>query len=448
MGLQAQIAPIQRQLPSQEWSLAARIGFRFCLIYLGLFCLATQIFTSLFSATQGADIPDLGTLWPLRPMVFWTAEHIFHVKAPLSFGGNSGSGDCMFGWILAFCLLVIAAFAAGIWSILDRRRNNYAELHTWFRLFVRFALAGQMINYGLAKVVPLQMPYPSLTRLLQPFGTFSPMGVLWNSIGAAPAYEIFAGCAEVIGGLLLIVPRTATLGALICLADMIQVFMLNMTYDVPVKLFAFHLILLSCFLVASDVPRLASVFVLNRDTAASAPERLFYSIRANRIAFVAQILLALWLLAMNGYNVRQNWSTFGGGRPHSALYGIWEVNQMSIDNQQRPPLLTDGERWRRVIFDFPNQMAFQRMDDSFTPYAAAINLADKTLVLTKRSDENWTAKFSFQRPAQDQLILDGRIEDGRMEGHQIHMAMQLTDRNKFLLVRRGFHWIQEFPLNR
>jgi hypothetical protein len=56
------------------------------------------------------------------------------------------------------------------------------------------------------------MAYPSLIRLLQPLGTLSPMGVLWASMGSAPAYEIFTGCAEVAGGLLLI-PRTATLGA-------------------------------------------------------------------------------------------------------------------------------------------------------------------------------------------------------------------------------------------
>ena len=31
---------------------------------------------------------------------------------------------------------------------------------------------------------------------------------------------------------------------------MIQVFMLNMTYDVPVKLLSFHLILLSLFLLS------------------------------------------------------------------------------------------------------------------------------------------------------------------------------------------------------
>ena len=420
-----------------------RIGFRFWFVYLGLYCLATQIITSLFSATQGADIPDPSTLWPLRPVVVWTAGHIFHVAAPLSLGGNSSSGDCMFGWVLAFCLLVIAGFATGIWSFVDRGRENYAGLHNWFRLFVRFALAGQMINYGMAKVIPMQMPYPPLTRLLQPFGTFSAMGVLWTSIGAAPAYEIFAGCAEVVGGLLLIVPRTATLGALICLADMIQVFMLNMTYDVPVKLFAFHLILLSCFLLAPEFPRLAGVLFLDRATTPSRLGQLFRSVRANRIALAAQIVFGLWMVAMNAYAVWGIWNTYGGGSKHSPLYGIWEVSVMSIDEQPRPPLLTDNSRWRRLIFDFPSQMAFQRMDDSFVYRPASINLTDKVLIIKSRSDQKWTANFTFQRPTREQLILDGR-----MDNHQVHMELQLRDRSTFLLVRRGFHWIQEFSFNR
>jgi len=443
MQPQLQTEPLPRQPQIPEWSPALRIAFRFSVAYLGLFCVATQIITSLFSATQGADVPDPGTLWPLRPLVFWTAAHIFHVAAPLSFEGNSASGDCMFAWVLAFCLLVIAAIATGIWSFLDRNRKNYAGLQTWVRLFFRLALAGQMLNYGIAKVIPMQMPYPSLTRLLQPFGTFSPMGVLWSSIGAAPAYEIFAGCAEVLGGLLLIVPRTATLGALVCLADMIQVFMLNMTYDVPVKLFAFHLILLSCFLLARDVPRLASVLFLDRAAPPRPRSPLFSSIRANRMAVAAQIVLGVWLVGLNLHTVRRYWNQFGGGREHSALYGIWDVTQMSIDGQPRPPLLTDNARWRRAIFDFPQQAALQRMDDSVAFYRASINPAEKTLVLTKGADKNWKAKLSFQRPLQDKLIVDGRIED-----HQVHIELQLADRNNFLLVRKGFHWIQEDAFNR
>jgi hypothetical protein len=434
--------PIQRQFNIPRWNPALKIAFRFWMVYLGLYCLATQIIICLFTPNV---FPDPATVWPLRPVISWTGAHIFHVNTSLSayWGGNSGSADTMFGWIMTFCLLVIATAATVVWSLLDRHRENYAELHKWFRLFVRFALAGQMIAYGFVKVIPVQMPYPSLIRLLQPFGTFSPMAVLWSSMGAAPAYEIFTGCAEVLGGVLLIVPSMTTLGALISLAAMIQVDTLNMTYDVPVKLFAFHLILLSCFLLAPDFSRLIKFLLLRRTTSLSTEAQLFRGIRANRIALVAQIILGLWLVGMNYHHYLGIWSIRGGARPLPALYGIWEVKQMSIDEQPRPPLLTDSARWRRAIFDYPDRMAFQRLDDSFANYGASVNLPERTLALTKSDDKNWTANFTFQRPAGDQLILDGR-----MDNHQVHMELQLTDRNSFLLVSRGFHWTQEAPLGR
>jgi len=167
--------------------------------------------------------------------------------------------------------------------------------------------------------------------------------------------------------------------------------------------------------------------------------QLFRGVRANRIALAAQIILGLWLVGVYSHHYWGFWSIRGGGRPLPALYGIWEVRQMSIDEQPRPPLLTDSTRWRRAIFDYPDRMAFQRTDDSFAPYGASVNLPERTLALTKSDDKNWRASFTFQRPAGDQLILDGR-----MDNHQVHMELQLTDRNSFLLVSRGFHWIQEF----
>ena len=53
------------------------------------------------------------------------------------------------------------------------------------------------------KAFPLQMPAPLLTRLLEPYGNFSPMGVLWYSIGASFPYERFTGIVEVVGGRML-----------------------------------------------------------------------------------------------------------------------------------------------------------------------------------------------------------------------------------------------------
>jgi uncharacterized membrane protein YphA (DoxX/SURF4 family) len=441
MSARAQIAPLQQDSLMPHWSLTSRVAFRFCFVYFGLYCGDTQILGGLLPIPN-VDIPDTGTLWPMRQMVFWAAAHIFHAELPLVYS-DTGSGDRTFDWVLAFCLVIFAALATCIWSALDRKRENYVTLYKWFRLFIRFALASQLIVYGMYKVIPMQMPFPYLTRLLEPFRDFSPMGVLWSSIGASPAYETFAGSAEMLGGVLLIFPRTTMLGALVCLADMTQVFMLNMTYDVPVKLFSFHLWLMALFLLAPEFQRLVDFFFRNLTAGPSTQPQLFHTRRANRIALAAQIIFGIWLLGMNAYGGWTAWHTYGGGRPKSPLYGIWNVDVLSIDGQLRSPLLIDYGRWRRAVFDFPDSMSFQRMDDSFAGYGASINIKDKTIALTKKSDKNWKAKFTFQRAAENQLILDGD-----MDNHKIHMQLQLLDRDKFMLVNRGFHWIQENPFNR
>jgi uncharacterized membrane protein YphA (DoxX/SURF4 family) len=424
-----------------QWGFSSRLAFRFCFLYLGFFCVSTQPLAGLISIPD-VDVPNLCTFWPMRQLTFQVAAHMFHAPLPLIYTG-SGSGDKTFDWVWIFCLMVFAILATGVWSVLDRHRKNYATLHKWFRLFIRFALAGQMLAYGLDKVVPLQMPFPSLTRMLQPYGNFSPMGVLWSSIGASTGYEIFAGSAEILGGILLIFPRTTMLGALVCLADMTQVFMLNMTYDVPVKLHSFHLLLMAAFLLAPESQRLADFFFRNRAAGPAMQPRLFSTLRANRIALGAQIIFGIWLLGTNAYGSWTAWPTYGGGRPKPPLYGIWNVDELSIDGQLRSPLLIDYGRWRRAVFDLGNRMAFQRMDDSFVRYSAAIDANPKTIALTKDGDKNWKANFTFLRAPEDRLTLDGS-----MDSHTIHMQLQLVDRDKLLLLSRGFHWIQEYPFNR
>ena len=58
---QPQTEPIQPQPNIPRWNLALRIAFRFWMVYLGLYCLATQIITSLFTVTEEPTFP----IWPL-----------------------------------------------------------------------------------------------------------------------------------------------------------------------------------------------------------------------------------------------------------------------------------------------------------------------------------------------------------------------------------------------
>ena len=165
------------------WSLAKRIAFRACFVYFFLYILLTQIITAMLPI-PGVDFPDPQSLWGIRHIILWLAKHLFRITTEPVYQG-SGSGDKIFDYILLFCMLVITAFATPVWSYLDRRRPNYIWLYKWFRLFVRFALAGQMFSYGLVKAIPLQMSFPGLIRLLEPYGNLSPMGILWASIGAS-----------------------------------------------------------------------------------------------------------------------------------------------------------------------------------------------------------------------------------------------------------------------
>jgi uncharacterized membrane protein YphA (DoxX/SURF4 family) len=324
MDSPAGIAHLQQDPPRLPWSFARRVAFRFGVTYFGLFCLSTQILGGLFPIPK-VDTPDLGTLWPMRQIVFWTAARIFHVTEPLVYK-DSASGDKTFDWILAFCLLVCSLVTTGIWSVLDRKRDNYVTLYKWFRLFIRFALASEMILYGMVKVIPVQMPFPSLRTFVEPFGNLSPMGVLWSSIGASPAYEMFAGSAEMLAGILLVVPQTTMLGALVCLAVTIQVFMLNVTYDVPVKLFSFHLILMALFLLVPEISRLADFFLSNRSVGPSTEPQLFGTRRANHIALAAQIIVGIWIVGVNTDGSWREWQSSATGRHESALYGIWNAD--------------------------------------------------------------------------------------------------------------------------
>jgi hypothetical protein len=353
----------------------------------------------------------------------------------------------MFDWVFVLCLLVFCAALTILWTAIDRHRPDYVRLQKWFRVWLRFGMATTLVSYGMSKLIPLQMPAPQLTRLLEPYGNFSPMGVLWYSIGASFPYERIVGGAEVLAAVLLFVPFTVTLGGLVSLIDSLMIFSLNMTYDVPVKLFSLHLVLMSLLILAPDIPRLLNVFVMNTPAPPSTQPSLGRRRRVVQAGIAAQILLgAFYVLGAYAGSV-QSWRTFGGGAPKPPLYGIWVIDRMIIDGVERAPLVTDYGRWRRVVIQTANSVSFWRMDDTQFQLPAQVDASAKTMTITSAQAQPVAPKtigsFALDRPAQDRLVFDGELN-----GQKIRMETHLFPREKFLLVSRGFNWIQEFPFNR
>ena len=418
---------------------------RFAVVYFGLYSLATQIIGGVI-LTPWFSFPALGTVWPLRGMTEWLAEHVFGLRPPLVFTGNSG--DTAFHWILNGLLLMLAVGVTAIWSALQpfdslrslrAGRSRDHVVHAWFRVFLRFALAAQMFYYGMAKIIPTQFPPPSLVTLVESVGNLSLSDLLWTWVGASTPYQIFTGGAEMASGILLLLPQTTLLGALIGMADMIQVFVLNMTYDFGLKQISFHYLLMFAFLLAPDARRLANVLVLNRAAEPSPQPDLFSTPRANRIARVAQVVFGIYLIAMFTWVATRSYYAAGGpGEPRSPLYGIWNVEELNVDGDSRPAVLNDYDRrWQRVIFDTTNVIVFQRTDDSFAHYEAHVDTNARAIALTKRNGGSWRASFTFDRPSADRLMLEGT-----MDGHAVRVRLRLLDFDTFRLLNSRFRWVR------
>ena len=403
-----------------DWGPVRRVLFRFVFAYLVLF------------------IIPLPPLW--LALVPWVGRHVFHVDASVRFWFQAfnGAGDTTFHYVQVFCTLVLASAVATVWTVLDRKHINYVRLHDWLRVVIRFFLAAAMLVYGGGKVIPDQFPSPPLEKLVQPTGETLPVEFLWTFMGASASYTIFTGAVEMLGGLLLTTRRTTLLGALLCIGVLANVFMLNVGYDVPVKVLSFHLLAMAVFLAAPDLGRLANLFLLNRTAEPAAVRPLFARPWLNRglLVFRTVLVVALAGLSLGVSYFHQTY--YGDWAPRPPLYGIWEVSEFITDGKVRPPLLTDAGRWRRVTFSQEGQFCIQFMDDSRQRYALAIHAGTRTMALTRSQHPTWKANFAYREPESNLLVLEGTFND-----QQVRAKLYPADDSKFLLVRNGFHWVHE-----
>lgn len=262
-------------------AIARAVGFRFVFcfsaLWLAPFPLGVLPYTRLL-----AQPFELG--W--NALIEYSSRVLLHRPVDTS---PNGSGDSSAGWLQLGLIVALSLVATVVWSIADRRRADYPRLRQWLHVYLRFAVGTIMIGYGLAKVYHSQFPFPLPSKLEQPYGDASPMGLLWTFMGFSGPYNVFTGLAETVPALLLFFRRTATLGALLLVAVMVNVVVLNFCYDVPVKIFSTELLLASLYLAG---PRLRALFDLLVAAAPSpfARPRLALAARLAAVAFACYVV--------------------------------------------------------------------------------------------------------------------------------------------------------------
>lgn len=417
------------------WGSGKLILFRFIFLYLVLYNFPFPL--NVIPVVSG--LAEYYTqFWQM--IVVWVGKTVFQKDITVF---ANGSGDTTSDYILVFCYAAVSIIAAFIWTFNDAKRTNYSRLFRFLHVYVRYVLAITMITYGTAKIIQSQFPGPSLDRLLEPYGDSSPMGLLWTFMGFSYAFNIFTGLGETVGGLLLIFKRTTCLGGLTLVAVLANVVILNFTYDVPVKLYSAHLLLMTFFVLLPDMERLVNFLLLNKSVEPVIYRPLLANESLNRrLSIIAKSLVIVFTI-FTLYQTNELRKMYGDLAPKSPFYGIWNVEELEIANEPQPALLSNETRWRRVVFDNPRTFAVQLVNDTRNRYVLETDLGKRTFSLSKRDEPNWATTLNYSQPDSEQMILEGTFEN-----KPLRAKLRRTETRKFLLMERGFNWINEFPFNR
>jgi hypothetical protein len=428
---------------ASQWSLATKLAFRFVFSYFILY-IGPGAVGSLSSYQTTKQVESNLWNWIWHPIVPWVGAHILQLQGNFTEVPN-GSGDELYDYVLIFCMVLASIGITAIWSALDRKRPNYKQLYLWLRVFMRLVAGWAMLGYGVKKLLGAQFPAPDLVRLMEPFGQASPMGMLWTFMGASALYSFFGGLGETIGGVLLVIPRFTTLGALVSGAMMTNVLMLNLGYDVPRKIFSIHLVLMCLFLLIPDFRRLANVLVLNRQADPVPQVPLFEDRQLNRVATLAQIAFGAYILWIAGGQSLRDAKGFATVLP-GPIRGIWSVNEYREDGVLRPPLLTDSSRWRTVVFDNPKVFTVVSMDGRNKQYYMELDTVQKNAKLWAASDPNHMYTIAMQYLTPNQMSLEGSVDGRRISAEM--SRVDVSDPKQYPLMNKGLHWINPYIDNR
>lgn len=442
------------------------------LLYLGLSQLSGPTTLSkpwVTEVTKYLNYPGSWFQLAMDRFTPWVTEALLgvHVEPLTDF---TGSGDRQFNYCTCFAYLVLTIVTLVAWTLgselwrrfRTRRPPDYDLLYALMRLIVRFHLMYQMLIYGAMKVWCAQFPPIIDFQLETKYGDSSPMGLLWRFMQFSQPYTSATGIVEFICGLLLISRRTAVLGAMCSLAASLQVFLLNMCYDVPVKLMSGHLVLMSLTLLVPETKRLFPLFVLGKPARAMTLTPIFGHwkwLEWSAIGLRTGVFLAFAALTL--LQEYKSATTRGILVPENPIHGRWIVKEFVRDGEKvaipeqpanPPPQPITPSKWQggpgmppviRVAIA-PTNVIFMFEGGSGVNYRNA-DPNGSGLALANMKDGHTVGELQVSLPEPDSMVLEGALD-----GQQVRLKLTkvVVVKKDYLLRSRGFQWIQDRPFNR
>jgi hypothetical protein len=421
-----------------SWTTARKVAFRFFVVYFILYVLPFP-----FGHFTGVSIIwEYYNSWWYQ-VVPWVGKNILAMSYDITVFPN-GSGDTTYNYVHVFTLAVISFLTCIIWTMLDRDRKNYSRLTYWILVGVRYYLAATMLGYGFAKVFHTQFAFPPILKLEQPLGDSSPMGLLWTFMGYSYGYSLFTGLGEVLGGMLLFFRRTVTTGSLLIFAIMVNVVILNFTFDVPVKLYSIHLTIMALTLILHDRKRVLS-FILNK-TSEPQWQRIDPPWLSNRKRVIVKYVFIIYFIGSTVIPLTDRRSALEPTPPRAALKGSYRIKEFSYNGIKEFQVL-DTVAWKTLIIKHDGLANVISLSDHPINFSTKVDTIEKTIRFQTPNDRY---ELHYRKTGNKFLELWGPHMDFRQytKRDSVRIKLEMIPKVEHLLVTRGFNWINEYPYNK
>jgi hypothetical protein len=433
------------QQTGHRWPWWKKVVFRFFFIYFISYSALPWFLYSL-EIIPGVDKVTKYYYQFNKWMVNTANKNVFHIKEVLKSGG--GSGDTSFGWAELCLYLCLSSVACLIWSIIDRKRALYTSADYWLRIGMRYFLVTVLFFYGSVKVFPMQMVFPDFSELSSSLGDLAPMRLAWFFIGYSTPYQMFSGALEVLAALLLINRRTVTLGLFFATGVCLNIVMLNLCYDIVVKIFSIHLLLFCIVLLTYNYKRLTRFFILNLP---ALPDTLYEIqfrerwMRATRIT-----IKALFIFLVVVWRTYDSWESYKKYNSNDTAIlkpiqpGIYDVKIFAVNKDTIPILSTDTLRWKDMIFEKGGYGSVNSLDTLFRTryrrgYFSYTPDTVKQILNIKRRSSDTTSLFTMRYEIPDSNTI--RLWTA-LRNDSLYVELVKSNRT-FLLSNKQFNWMSD-----
>jgi len=329
----------------------------------------------------------------------------------------------IFSLVLSFCLRYIK------WWHINREKMMFL-----LRRILLYYLALQLLTYGFDKIFKGQFYSPEPNIFYTPLGQLDKDMLFWSAVGTSYLYTFFTGLIECLVGCMLFFRRTRDFA--LCLAVMVlsHVLLINLGFDISVKLFSAFLLFIALLLLSPQLNRLYSFFVLhNLDTLKREVET--FSVMYHgfvRVSLKTFIIGMLFLEAL--YPALKSGQLNDDSVPRPFLHGAYEIVGMKEDelavNICQSPV-------RRFFIHREGYLIFQDWQDKMTDYQLTINPEKNQMLLTDYHSEQIKVTYKW-------LAKDAILELSYFDGHHLHHYKAKALHWKELpVLKKQFHWTMD-----